>query len=267
MGRTNPRFEGDYIAQSIAEVNGFNQKLLELINKKAKGEEVTFTSKHYYIEWDTFNIVPVRIYADEKLSSANPKVYVSDLDDLMIAVNKCLHNYTVLVNKSEKDIRQALHDYAPTLENNEVYKFPFYLESKFCFDFKEYYLKKRKLVDYEIEDNENIRESGQEFYDDRDKVFNILREYIEEVSDENLAKLSESIIHYKHGNQIPDKYPVMALLITQSSLAKMIKKIRRDLNLDRSSGEYLANLFSEIPRKYVKGKPEYYNKEVLRKHI
>ena len=265
MSRPNPRYSGDYFAQSLAEVKGFNRQLQELLKKKAEGLVLSFPEIILYLEYDYLNIVEVIKYAKEKLSVANPSIYVSEFDELMLGVKNCLIDYCNLIDKSEKDIANELDSFHYS-DYSEPYKNPFYIQSNFCIEFKKAYLKIRNS----LRSKDNIEDDDMDFQAqillDEDTLLNILKETLTQVSEKNLQIICHCII-YKQEFPITVGESNIALEVRQGVLITMIKKIRKELNLTKNSRAPLSELFGSIPRTYINGKPKYYNVNTIYSQI
>lgn len=266
MMRPHPLYRGDYIAQSLAEVNAFNRLLIDYIKKKEAGEELIFPSFRYPSDYDNFNMIALATYADEKLSVANPSVYISNLDELMQAVSKCLQNYCVLLDVQETVIKQAMLDFKPTLENNQKYEYPFYEESLFLIRFKEYYIKKRNLFLSISSSPDNDEDNAEQPTRDGAILLKILSETITSLSTDKLQIICDHILYHKYGKPYPEEMPDLALNLEQNKLIQMIRKIIEKLNLV-TSRKFLADLFSKIPHSYINLKAKYYNYNTIYKKI
>jgi len=249
----------------MAELKGFNKKVLELLKKQKEGEALTFPSGYSDGSWISFDIIGLLAYADDKLSSANPKIYLMNLVDLMGEVRMCLSNYCTLINKSENLIAKELYEF----ENSDFkkqYPNPFYSESKFCIKYKEYYTKKNALFEdtqYKIAGND----ANLKFDSDKMTLLSLLQEEIPTLTNDKLDYLCDCILHFSYGNDIPEIQPVMALMITQNKLIELIKRIRKEFRFGPSSREYLADLFAKIPESFSSREPIFYNKRTIQSKL
>lgn len=266
----HPLYNGDYIAQTKNELLYFKAELDNSIKKKAEGMELIIKRKSSDFTWPRYNFAYVQKYVDEKLASNNPKIYLVDLDEVMKLVNLCLLKYSKLVNKSVRDLNDILlvdfsfDEERPTVLINQIL---FKTEIKFCLHLKEYYLKKRKLLNFEIPSLANDAELEAQIILDQEILFDILSGTLEAISDNNLIFLRDYILNCKYGKPVEDIIPVMALTISQTKLIQMITKVRKELNLEPSSRNYLADLFSMIPKTYIKQKPQKYNRDSIYKKM
>ncbi len=136
-------FAGDRIAQAKSEISQFKLLLKNTATptKKAEITEVKFIPRD--IVGPTYNFITFQKYMDEKLSSANSDIYLSDLDEIYHLANECLSNYYKLHDKKQpevmKDFTKAMEEGKP-LDVNKNYKFE--KQAMFCYNIYQYYQKK-----------------------------------------------------------------------------------------------------------------------------
>lgn len=262
----NPAFNGDYIAQTKVELDLFEAELNTCLHDKAEGKELKFKRKYNDFAFPFYSFAYVQKYLDEKLASYNPKIYIIDLDEIMENNTRCILKYAKIFNMTNKELNSIIPvGFSFDIDGQYVQPkiVPFNSEIKFCLQLNNYYLKKRKYLNFENLSHPNATDSATQFDLDKEALLNILSETITTLSEDKLLLLCDHILHNKYGNSIQGNMPILALNIKQSKLIEMVDRIREELKLQPSSREYLADLFSKIPKEFIDQKPYYYTRGTI----
>jgi hypothetical protein len=267
----HPFYNGDYIAQAKAEINYFSLEIEKSLNLKQKGEEfrpVLSTSAMNQLEWPVYNIYYFQKYTDEKLSSANPIVYISDLDEIFLKAEECISNYCQLIEKQIYETEQFYTRYSLgniTPEDRESYIFM--IQANFCFKFLNYYKIKRKLI---MAGKDNFGENPDiDYIQDKLEVKKLLGKAFEGVSDNYLSTFISHILFFKYGGEPPKELPKIHLIgVSQRDLIKICKGIIKRYNWDSNGRDHLSKIFGKLIERYdEKYTPITYKKETIRKNI
>lgn len=265
----NPTYNGDYIAQAKAEVKIFMLILEETERQKAQGFKYEHgnTTPLDLPSFPSFSFPHFQKYTDEKLSSSNPKIYISDLDELYLDLQNCISKYCLIIEKQISETEKIFAENAfYNNQNPDLSNLIFFRIAQYCFRIKDYYRRKRKLVDATNNDFEGNQDA--DYFLDKDEIRKLLGSAFDQISDNKVDIFISHILFYKYGGNKPKEIPDMHLVgVSQRDLILICKAIIKNLKLGSGGRFHLSEVFGELIYKYENYQPVKYNKETIRKNI
>jgi hypothetical protein len=266
----NPLYNGDYIAQAKAEIIRFSLLLDESLKKKKspQGFEYMQVANMDISNYPTYNFGYFQKYTDEKLASANPNIYIVDLDEIYVITNKCISKYCQLIEKTSIETEKYFASLIINMgimdtDNRKIYIF--IMQTKFCFQFNKYYKQKRGLVNNTVLEPVESEMSA-DFMSNKNEIREILGDAFKNISETRTNDFIDHILSYKYSIAATE-FPIIVLDISQGKLIQLIRKIRKDLNFDKRSRRHFVDIFSKIITHYENKKPVYFKKATIDKNL
>ena len=260
----NPFYNGDYIAQAKAEITHFMAILDSIQKRKTEGLEYDHGNRLSMDvpSFTSYSFHHFKKFTDEKLSSANPIIYIADLDDLLIVADQCISQYCRIIGKTIVETEQFY------LSNINVKLFDiktyiYFNQANFCFQVAKYYKRKRNLL---LKNNTEKGEITQQadYILDKNIVIEFLGPALNGANDDIIDFIVSHILFLKYRDLVlSQKYPLFKFKISQNKLCIRLGKLRTRLLFDQDSRSYLANLFSLIPQTEFNGKYTFLTKDSL----
>jgi len=266
----HPIYNGDFISQAMNEINRFNLMLDSSLELKSDKKEFNLMpgSRMDISSFPEYSFGHFKKYTDEKLSSINPDIYISDLDEIHTAVVKCITKYSHLIGKTISQTEQYFSSrFLGQTNSTDPHLYIYFLQASFCFKFINYYPKKRLLVSRK----ENMVGSplpGADYDGDKRIIIELLGTALRGATDPVLDFITLQMLYLKYPDMpLPEKYPVFKFKVSQNELCRRLSRIREEFDWGQESRKYLAELFSKIPQTENKGVFTYLTYETLHRNI
>lgn len=250
MSEENWLYKGNLISQAKAETLYFDSKLEKVLDLKNKGQLFV---EEYHTSMDIItpplNFNSFQKYTDDRLSSANPKIYIIDLDEILVTVDKCITNYCRLIEKqigeTEKIFLSAPYFLAPEIDRTV---FIFAPQAFFCFNFKNYYKKKRQII---IGEDNNWERPEADYIIDKTKVRELLGRGFDSANDRDVNIFIANILFFKWGPPQPPQIPNIHInSISQTKLIAIASSIKKEFKWNDKARRFLSNIFGQLIESY-----------------
>lgn len=265
----NPIYNGDYIAQAKDEINQFISILDSIQLKKGAGQEFEHGNR---ISMDlpsfpSYSFPHFQKFTDEKLSSANPQIYITDLDAIYLLIQKCISTYCQIIEKqiSETEKIFAENAYYNT-QDTDLNDLIYFKQAKFCFLINNYYRSKRKMVD--VSNNNMDGNQDVDYILDKVMVRELLGKAFDQIPDNNIDIFISHILYFKYHTDPIKKIPIIHLVgVSQRDLIKICKQICLKFNWDGSGRDHLSIVFGKLIYRIEEYKLITYNAKTIRQNI
>ena len=265
----NPFFNGDYIAQAKAEITQFMAILNSIQKQKAEGLEYDHGNRLSMDvpSFPSYSFHHFQKFTDEKLSSANPQIYITDLDAIYLLIQKCISTYCQIIEKqiseTEKNFaKNAFYNNQDTDLNDLIY----FQQAQFCFLINNYYRSKRKMVDVSINNNDGNQDV--DYILDKVMVRELLGKAFDQIPDNNIDIFISHILYFKYHTDPIKEIPIIHLVgVSQRDLIKICKEICLKFNWDGSGRDHLSIVFGKLIDRIEEYKLITYNAKTIRQNI
>ena len=265
----NPFYNGDYIAQAKAEIIHFMAILDSIQKQKAKGLEYDHGNRLSMDipSFPSYSFHHFKKFTDEKLSSANPIIYITDLDEIYSLLQKCISKYCQIIESQIPETEKVFAEFACNKNQaNTLANLIYFEQAYFCFLIKNYYVGKRKLFEGSLENVDKYLDL--DYFRDKEEVREILGNSFDEIADKNVDIIISHILFYKYGGDKPAEIPVIHLVgVSQRKLIDICIEIVEKYNWDHAGRKHLSVIFGALIHKYENYSPVTYNKNTILKNM
>jgi len=265
----NPFYNGDYIAQAKAEITHFMAILDSIKKQKDDGLEYDHGNRLSMDvpSFTSYSFHHFKKFTDEKLSSANPKIYITDLDEIYILLQKCISTYCQIIERQIPETEKVFAEFAYNKNQaNALANLIYFEQAYFCFLINNYYRSKRKMVDVPINNIDGNQDV--DYILDKVMVRELLGKAFDQIPDNNIDIFISHILYFKYHTDPIKEIPIIHLVgVSQRDLIKICKEICLKFNWDGSGRDHLSIVFGKLIDRIEKYTLITYNEDTIRKNI